>query len=190
MAPADFSLPSLFPIIEVELPQFTDLALPATLINPVGPVSPPLLDNADGTLLFRSGQTDTVTFAYQLPHGYREGSDISFHVHWSKTSNAAGTVNWQYRYSWCDIGDVTPGFSVLASGIVQVSDRDTAEVHAITRWPEIVGSGHNVSSIVKVWLQRTSAAGGDTYAASARLISADLHYQQNTFGSIAEWGKI
>lgn len=190
MCPSDNTLPTLFPVIEVDLPQFTDLALPASLINPVGPVSPPVVDAADGTLLFRNGQTDTVTFIYQLPHGYREGSDIAFHVHWSKTTSAVGTVNWQYKYSWGEIGKVTPAFSVLASGVVQVADLDTAEVQAITRWTTLVGSGHTVSSIIKVWLQRTSAAGGDTYAANARLISADLHYQQNTFGSIVEWAKI
>ena len=174
--------------VNIDPPNWVDLVTPASAINPAGPVAPPIIDNTDGSLLFRNGQTDTVAFLLQIPHGYYPHSNINFHIHWSKVTSAVGTVKWQAQFAWANNGEIMPAFSVLADGAVVIADADTAGLIAVRAW-DINGGSKVISSILKVWLQRTSAAGGDTYANNAKLLSADLHVRVDTIGSKSEWTK-
>lgn len=163
-----------------------DLVIPASLINPSGSAAPPSIDDADGTLLFSNTADNTVAIIFQLPHSWKEGTDVSFHIHWAKTTSAAGNVNWQVKYKWCNIGATFDAYTVLYSGVVSVPDSNIAERQALQSFPTatglISGSGKKISSILNVWLQRTTG-GTDTYGAPTRLISADLHIQKDGNGS-------
>ena len=163
-----------------------DLVIPATLVNPVGSPSPPTIDENDGTLLFKNGVDNTTALIFQLPHSWRVGTDVSFHIHWAKTTSASGTVNWQMKYKWGNIGDVMGAYSILYGGIESIPNSDTAEKQALMSFPTATGlmsrTGKTLSSILNVWLQRTGTS-GDTYGADARLISADLHIQKDGNGS-------
>jgi len=162
-----------------------DLRAPASGLNPAGSISPPSVNTADGSLTFATANAVGVWF--QMPHDYKEGSDISVHCHWSKSTSAAGAVNWQIKTKWLNIGAVDPGFSSLASGTEAVPNSDTAGKHAITEFTDLVGTGKTLSSMVCVYLVRTAA--GDGYGTTVSLYEIDVHYQRDTLGSRQEYVK-
>ena len=83
-----------------------DLRFPATAINPPGQASDPDVEASSGLLLFDSNGTELIYAFVQMPHAWKEGSSISPHVHWQKTTSAAGDVLWRMRYKMAPIGEV------------------------------------------------------------------------------------
>jgi len=167
-------------------PVWDDLRAPATGINPVGSPSPATPNTTDGSLTFSKGNVAIAWF--QLPHQWLEGSDLHLHIHWSKATSAAGTVHWQMKYKWANIGAVMPGFSALTDGAEITANADTADLHALLEWNEIDGTGKTVSSMLGVFIQRTND-GSDTYAGNANLYEIDLHFQIDSLGSTQEYIK-
>ena len=171
-------------------PAWDDLRAPASGINPAGSAAAATVDQEDGSLIFSNGQTQTVAVWFQLPHAWKVGSDISFHIHWKKTTSAAGTVKWQTKYQWTNIGATDAGFSVYADGTEAIPNSNTAGKHAIFEFTDFPGTGKTMSSMLCVVIQRVSSGGGaDTYNAPVKLMEADLHYQIDSFGSYQEYVK-
>jgi len=172
-------------LANVDSVAWDDLRAPATGINPIGSPSPATPNTTDGSLTFA---TSNVCIAwFQLPHAYKEGTDISPHIHWSKQTTNNGTVNWQMKYKWFNIGDVDPGFSSLVSATAYVPNSNTVNKQALSEWADISGVGKTVSSMVCLFLQRT--ASGDTYTGAANLYEIDIHYQVDSLGSRTEYTK-
>lgn len=171
--------------------QWIDLVINASLINPTGSPSPPTIDNTDGTYLFVNGQVNTATFIFQLPHGWKEGSNISFHIHGCKISTGSGTPLFRSKYRWNNIGDTATSYTnldtlTLASGL---TDNNRNGQHLIYENPDYNGTGKGLSSILIVYLERTATATGDNYEADWKLYSVDLHIQIESFGSRREYQK-
>jgi len=162
-----------------------DLRAPATSINPTGLATPPMVDNEDGSLLFSTN--DTVAIWFQMPHTWKEGTNIIPHIHWSKTTTNAGLPNWQMKYKWANAGDVFPAFNTLMSGTEGVPNSNIIDKHSIYTFGEISGAGKLISSMICIYLVRTTT--GDTYADDARLMEVDIHYQVDSTGSRQEFIK-
>jgi len=158
-----------------------DLRAPASGLNPSGTISPPAVNTADGSLTFDT--TEAVAAWFQLPHGYKIGSDLHIHIHWSKTTSAAGTVNWQVKYKTGNIGEVMGAFSSLESLTESVGNGNTANLQALSSHSTVDGSALTLSSMICVYLIRT--ASGDTYGADVNLYEIDIHYQADTIGSLS-----
>lgn len=172
------------------VPAWDDLKAPATAINPAGSVAPATIDTDDGSLVFTNGQTQIIAVWFQLPHAWKVGSDLSLHLHWAKTTSAAGTVKWQSKFEWTNIGAVRAGFSAFVDGTEGIPNSDTAGKHALFEFPDYVGTGKTISSMVCVVLQRLSSGGSaDTYGAPVKLFEIDLHYQIDSLGSYLEYTK-
>lgn len=175
---------------QMTVPAWDDLRAPSSAINPAGSAAAATVDTEDGSLIFSNGQVQTVAISFQMPHAWKVGTDVSFHIHWCKTTSAAGTVKWQVKYKWTNIGDVIPAFSAFADGTEAIPNSDTANKHAIFEFTDFAGTGKTISSQLTVVLQRLSSGGGaDTYAAPVKLLEADLHYQIDSFGSKEEYVK-
>lgn len=163
-----------------------DLKFPATGINPTGPATTPSVDNVIAGLLFSSSVENTISIIAQMPHSWKKGSNIDPHIHWQKTTSASGGVFWQLKYRWAKIGDVmdanwtTVGTSTPVQG---TTDNNTANQHLISAFPEISGAGKVVSDILIMQLSRVPADVADTYAADARMLEFDIHYQIDSIGS-------
>lgn len=166
-----------------------DLRAPATSINPPGADSDADIDPADGTLLFASNVTETIAVLLQMPHGWREGSAIRPHLHWSKTTDAAGDVVWQIKYRVFNAGDVPPDFSDFVSATSRSEEPGSTQKHVIEIFPEIDMTGKSVSCMLSVVLQRDHDAAADDYEADARVWEFDVHYQIDSLGSIQEYTK-
>lgn len=141
-----------------------------------------------GVFCFHFSKTivEEIFFTVQLPHGYKEGSDIYPHVHWSPIDTDTGSVVWRLEYVWQNFGGTfgdTSNISVVdpAEGV--------AYKHQIAGLPVIDGTGGTISSVLVCRLYRNGAAVKDTYDNKAALLEFDFHYEADTDGSNQEYVK-
>lgn len=124
--------------------------------------------------------TESVNGAAEILHGYLEGSDIEFHVHWMPTTANAGNVKWQLEYSWQNVNGT---FSNPT--IIDVVDAASGTVwgHHLSPFAAIDGTDKIVNSAVVFRLFRDPSDGQDTYGDDAALIQVGIHYQIDVYGS-------
>lgn len=141
------------------------------------------------TFLYEFQKNDIAYFTVQLPHGYKQGTDINCHVHWTPglrgNEENGATVGWKVDYTWANI-DGTFG----AVGTVDLSDAcdGTDDKHQMTPSVAITGTGKNISSMLLCTIKRTDTGTDDTWAGTASgqlpmLLEIDFHYQIDTLGS-------
>ena len=122
----------------------------------------------------------------ELPHDYKEGSDIQPHVHWCPSDTGAGNVVWRLEYTWCNAIPAT-----VFPGANTITGTSAAATVAKTNTPVdigtglISGAGMKISSHFAFRLYRdpNNVDGLDTYGSDALLISFGLHYQVDALGS-------
>lgn len=164
--------------------RWDDLRAPATSLK-VGSTAPSS-NTTYGWLEFAHNADAFVFVQIQLPHAWREGSELSPHVHWCKTTSAAGEVEWQLEYRWFNLGEVMDsGWTTLSAMTPAVDDGDTQYQQALTSLGTISGEGHQISDMLICKLTRlgTSYSGSSHYGAPAALLEFDIHYQVDSFGS-------
>ena len=170
--------------INNEIIRYEDLRFPATNLT-LG-ASAPTVNGTYGWYEFQGNPTygDYVFAQVQLPHAWREGSALYPHVHWAKTTSAAGVVNWQLDYRWVKLGEVLDAsWTTLASETPSVSDGNTQYQHALTSLGEITLDGtEQISDMLICKLSRIAPSGTD-YAPAAVLLEFDIHYEVDSFGS-------
>lgn len=170
-----------------------DLKFPATAINPPGAASDPDRESTSGMLLFDAAGTELIYALAQMPHGWKEGSTISPHVHWQKTTSAAGNVAWRLQYKHSPIGEVMDAawtdLGMVTSPVAGTPDNDTADEHLLTSLGQISMAGYTLSHCMLFQLSRVGGDASDTYGADARLIEFDLHYEIDALGSEQQYIK-
>ena len=165
------------------------MRFPAQGINPLGTASPPSVDTADpfgGTFLFDAASTEVVAGIAQMPHGWKTGSEIRPHVHWSPVDASAGNVAWRLSYQIANGGDVFPGSLTTAGIEVDAADgvADKHQVHGLTA---IDMSAYRESCVIVWKVERVGGDAADTYAADARFYEFDIHYQITKNGTTVEY---
>ena len=170
-----------------------DLRFPATAINPPGQASDPDVEASSGLLLFAASGTELIYALAQMPHSWDEGSDISPHIHWTKTTSAGGDVAWNLKYKLFPIGGVGDAdwtdVGIASSPVTGTPDGDTANEHLITAWDDIDMTEQTLSCCILFEISRLGGDASDTYGADARLLEFDIHYQVDSFGSEQEFSK-
>ena len=154
-----------------------------TKINPTK--SEPAFENfADGLFAFAFEATnaddESLHFVAQLPHSYKEGTDIVPHVHWMPSTTNAGSVVWELEYIWVNVNGTTPG-----STSVTVTDAGdgTALKQQKAIFAAIDGTGKTISSVLTGRLTRLTSDPGDDFTGIAYGLEIDFHHQINTIGS-------
>lgn len=165
-------------------PQYEDLRFPAVGINPPGAATDPARDNSDGRFVFSATLTNTIAVQVQMPHGWKEGTPVEMHIHWSPTSADTGNVLWRVQYKIADIGGTFP--SVWSVTDVLSAGSGTADAHQYADFGEIPMTGFHLSCMILVLISRVGNDTRDTYADTAKLNEFDIHYQANTLGSFEE----
>jgi hypothetical protein len=119
----------------------------------------------------------------QLPHGYKEGSKIYPHIHWTPSDAGTGNVVWKVDYEWVNVGGsynltttTTLSATVAANGAWASGIADLAPTG-------IDGTGKTISSILVCRIYRDGNDAADTYDNSAAIIGFDIHVEENTLGS-------
>lgn len=119
-------------------------------------------------------------FALQLPHTYKEGTDIYPHVHWSPPTTESGNVVWGIEYSWVNEYNAFPN---TASTTVTSAANSTAYAHRRAEFGAINGAGKIRSSMLMGRIYRDSTNTADTYSTGAFLLEIDFHHQVNKLGT-------
>ena len=173
---------------------YTDLVAPIIGVNPAGGgVNDADLDVNDGTWLYNAGTVERGSTQIQLPHNWVAGTTVYPHVHWQKTTAAAGNVAWELSYDMAAPGgDFTGTYTslgIITTTVAGTVDNNTVNRHLITATPAagIDMTGMPISTVIKIIIERAATDVGDTYAADARLISFDVHYQQQGSGTVTEF---
>jgi hypothetical protein len=135
-------------------------------------------------------------FTCQMPHSYKQGSDIYCHVHWTPGTRGneenGNAVAWKLDYSWANIGGVFG-----ASATIDMTDACNGTDHEHNMTPEATIDGHtaakNVSSMLVCRIYRHDVA-GDTWSGTASgqlpiLLEVDFHYEMDSVGSKLQGSK-
>lgn len=174
---------------------FDDLQIPG--VSTVNKENPPTLASFTGNNLLyafsdaNASQEEQVYFTVQIPHGWKEGSTIYPHVHFSATTAGGGnSVTWGLEYTWTNVNAV---FSSTTSTVTAIDTVSTTPLtHQIAGFGGITpnpGTQDKISSILVCRLFRNSSASSDTFTGNVFLIAFDVHYEVNTTGSRTEWVK-
>ena len=143
-----------------------------------------LLDDGSGSVgvfafQFDKASEEQIHFVAQLPHTWREGTDIRPHVHWCPTDTDTGAVVWGLEYSWSNIGSVF-GNSTLVTA-TQAGSGATHDHHMI-EFDAISATDKTHSGILLCRLYRKAADAADTYDNDAALLEIDFHYEIDRLG--------
>ena len=171
-----------------------DLRFPATAFNPPGEASDPTIDITDGTFLFGPTLQSLLFVVAQFPHDTLLPQVIHPHIHWAKTTSAAGNAAWYYRYKTARIGELITSFSAnQVSHAVALGDDDTAQRHLITQLPQIdleaLNFGLSDTLIIEFGRLGANTDPLDTYGADAKFLEFDIHYKRDLPGSVGEFTK-
>jgi len=130
---------------------------------------------------FSASQVNVLYFTAQLPHSYKEGSDLEFHIHVAYPDAVAGNSVWYFSYSWANDGVAFPvalSTTVTKPSIGIVDGHQLMEIIA-----NIDGTGKKISSVLLCSIQRLGNSGDDNYGNEIYLVSGDFHYQKDAIGS-------
>lgn len=162
--------------------EWEDLRFPAVGINPPGAGSDPTRDNTDGRLIFANGADKIIAIQAQLPHGWKEGTAIVPHVHWSPVVAASGNVRWKLEWKIANINETFPGS--WGSETISAPSSGVADRHEYDSFSAISMTGKTYSCMIMFLLTRlASSDAADTYEQNVKLLEFDLHYQHYRFGS-------
>jgi len=175
------------------VPQFRseyweDLRFPAQGINPAGSAAPPTVDTSTfpGTLLFSgTGGNNIIAGVAQLPHEWKEGSEVRPHIHATRTTTSTDAVGWEFKYVVANANEVLGAYTAWQTATESVIS-NVAEKHGLWTFPAITMTGKLISCMIIWQLQRNTA---DAYNSNARLLELDFHYQIDTTGSSSEFSK-
>ncbi len=154
-------------------------------------------DNGSGsqgvfTYWFDSGSEEELYFTVQLPHDYKEGSDIFPHVHWTpKADGSAGTkVSWGLEYNWANREAVFGNTSIVYANTSSPNETPVKDKQYLTSFSTISGTGKTISSMLMCRIFRNASGAGsstDDYASDAGLLEIDFHYEKDKLGSDDEF---
>lgn len=181
-------------IVEYNPVYWDDLKMPALTGKPnVTPTFEKMTDDGSGSVgifgyLFEdkaiANQEQDLFFGQQLPHSYKEGTDIYPHIHWCPKTAGNGTtdvIRWGLEYIWANDEDVLPTSTII---YVDALVPTTAKQIHMDAFDKLIGTGMKISSIIKVRLFRNSSHVNDTFTGGAYLFEFDAHHQIDTPGSI------
>lgn len=169
-----------------------DMRTPANEARAVAGQEATFVSYKSGVVLsFSTSSDNAIAFNAQLPHTYKEGSDIEFHIHYALPTAGAGAgvenIKWDFTYSWSNIDDAIPDATTVNKTFdVQAKSANTHYLGEIAG--TISGTGKKVSSMLICSLMRDISV-SDDYADVVYIMEVDFHFQVNTLGSSTETAK-
>ena len=171
-----------------------DLRVPVTATN-IGTANNPnfsqVLTNGAGsqgvyTYLFDASAEEELLFNVQLPHAWKEGTDIEPHVHWFPTSADTGTVRWGLEYTWSNVDGTFSNTTII---YINDAADGTVYKHQLADFAAISGTGKTLSSMLMCRVFRDAGHVNDTYTGDAGLLEIDFHHRIDSLGSLSEYVK-
>lgn len=160
-------------------PVYDDIIIYAANLRPGGtPPSFVAFQDSIYAISFINGSTDIVYGAFEIPHTYKEESDIEIHLHWSPSTTDTGSCDWLMKYTIAGMlgtfgAEQTLTFAQAGSGTVNKHQYVTANAL-------IAGAGITIGTVIAFALSRPA---GDGFSGDAFLHSVGAHYLRDTLGS-------
>ncbi len=118
----------------------------------------------------------------EIPHKYKEGTDITFHVHWQGIAAPTGTdnVQWQLTYTLCgESATITlPPVTIITAETAF----DTQYECMITSFTAITGTDFNIGDQFLFTIERITASANE-YGGEGLIQTVGIHFQIDTIGS-------
>ncbi len=146
-------------------------------------------------------KNDEIFFSCQMPHSFRQGSEIHAHAHWSPcgrgTVESGNTVGWKLDYTIANIN----GVPFQPSTTIDMSDscagiNDYHEVGAgLTTIPGTYNGSTplTISHMIICRLYRSDTGVDDTWVGTGAngpaLLQFDFHFEKDMAGSRVQWVK-
>lgn len=163
-----------------DTPVYNDIIIQASNLRPSGTTPPAFVVFQDSiyALQFTNAQTDIVYGAFEIPHSYKEGTDLELHIHWSPSTTNTGNCVFNFAYTFAANGgtfgaEATKTLTQAGSGVVNKHQYVSANTL-------ISGVGIGIGSIIAFALSRPT---GDAFTGDAFLHSIGIHYRSDTLGS-------
>jgi len=127
--------------------------------------------------------TEEYQAVWQLPHGWKEATEVEPHVHLYVPDDATGgniVLSMVYTWQNKDNGTMTET-TVTSTPIVRAANAGI-NGNCVATFGTIAGTGKTISSLFSARIMRVQA-GADTFGGSIWLRSVDMHIQVDTLGS-------
>lgn len=124
-----------------------------------------------------NGSDEIIVSPFHIDHDYLPNSGMFFHIHWSPSSNAIGTVRWGIEFT------KAKGHSQEAFGSTQIIYIEEAvngqqDIHFVSEYTELFQGGDlEPDTIIKARVFRDGTHPNDTYSDKVWGFMCDLHYQ-------------
>lgn len=141
------------------------------------------------TFMLEFALNNLVSFFIQLPHSYKQGTNIEAHVHWTPGNRGneenGNKVGWKIDYTWA--GKDT-NFSTMQT--LDLSSTCSGVDWRHERSPGVIisGTGKTISSMLICNLKRTDTGTDDTWVGTLGgqlplILEVDFHFEIDTIGS-------
>jgi hypothetical protein len=184
----------------VDQNNWDDLRIVPSALQFIGSGDPSIIDwqpGGSGTTfkVLAFAKNDAIYVTTQMPHSYKEGSDLEFHAHWTPkdrgNEESGNTVGWKVDYSIANIGS-----NFGSSATVDLSDTCSGvdDRHEITASVQVSGTGLTISHMIILKIYRSDTGADDTWVGTTAdqspvLLEFDIHFEQNSIGSDEETSK-
>jgi hypothetical protein len=165
---------------------FDDL-LPTTFSATTGGSAPNITLIGASTILkaqefANSSATEEKLPIWQLPHRWKNGSNVYPHIHLYVPNDATGgVISFSMTYMWSNIGDTTATETTVTGTITRTANQGISS-NIILDFTAIVGTGKTESSIFTAKISRVQG-GADTFSGTCWLLSTDIHIEIEKFGA-------
>lgn len=157
-----------------------------------GPASPGVSQFIGGIYLLEFSDTDVLeAFAnVHIPHSYKLGTMMYPHIHFSTTSNNAGTVRWGVEWTFARRHDSTGQTTFPATSTIYIDfpiPANSANVHFVAEAAQgagIPGTHIEVDGMVMCRVFRDPTHANDTFVGSVWAITADVHIEVDRHATI------
>lgn len=169
---------------------FDDLPPIPLLSQRVGGANNPTLTVFKGNIqLLTFAINDYVYFNYEILHGYREGSNLSAHIHWATqgTDITDRYVKWEVEFTIANAKIVAPFDSLFPTETIVTAETiipaNTGSIaHIIASFGSVAGIGLKIGAYICGRIRRI-AASSTAPTSNPFGITLGFHYEQDTGGS-------
>lgn len=138
-----------------------------------------LVSNISAYAFDGGGTLEQLYGSFEIPHDYKEGTDLRPHIHWTPTTAGAGNVVWNLEYSLA----ARSGTFGASTTVTATDAAAGALIHNAEEFTSISGSGITIGTVIMFRLYRDPTNVADTYGADAVLLSLGVHYEVDATGS-------
>jgi len=174
--------------IELSSPQYDDWRWGGAGINPVGSASPATLTEVttrEWSYVFANGNF-MAFHDLQIPHDYKEGTDILPHIHVASSTDAAATGTFTMNFFGI-LGagqDVAPEAELTLTAAISIPANKYRRGYTFDFNGVIPGAGRTISSCGTIQLSYALTSGDGII-----MRGFDGHYQKDRLGSRQEYLK-